>query len=40
MMVAIVKTKFATNISCFDPDLADKDAEEMDEDIRVIARQR
>ena len=40
MTVAIVKTKFAGELSCFDPDLADEDAEEIDEDIRIMTKQR
>ncbi|KAJ9654637.1 hypothetical protein H2201_008965 [Coniosporium apollinis] len=40
MTVAIVKTKFASELSCFDPDLADEDAEEIDEDIRIMTKQR
>lgn len=40
MTVAIVKTKFANDISCFEADEADEDAEEMEENIRAITRQR
>ena len=36
IIVAIVKTKFASQIECFDPDDSDKDAEEIDPIIRSI----
>ncbi|KAI6882191.1 hypothetical protein KC360_g5991 [Hortaea werneckii] len=38
--VAIVKTKFASRIECFDPDDGDEDAEEMDPVIRSMTDQR
>jgi superfamily II DNA helicase RecQ len=38
--VAIVKTKFASQIDCFDPDEGDEDAEEMDATIRGMTEQR
>ncbi|KAM0710533.1 hypothetical protein Q7P35_002203 [Cladosporium inversicolor] len=38
--VAIVKTKFASQIECFDPDDGDEDAEEMDQIIRSMTDQR
>ena len=34
--VAIVKTKFASQIECFDPDEGNKDAEEIDSTIRSM----
>jgi hypothetical protein len=34
--VAIVKTKFASQIECFDPDDGDEDAEEIDPIIRSM----
>ena len=40
MSVAIVKTKFASRIECFDPDEGDEDAEEMDATIRSMTEQR
>ena len=40
MTVAIVKTKFASQIGCFEADEDDEDAEEMDADIRAMTRQR
>lgn len=40
MTVAIVKTKFASQIGCFEADEDDDDAEEMDADIRAMTRQR
>ncbi|KAJ9620298.1 hypothetical protein H2203_008063 [Taxawa tesnikishii (nom. ined.)] len=40
MSVAIVKTKFASNIGCFEVNEDDEDAEEMEEDIRAMTRQR
>jgi hypothetical protein len=36
IIVAIVKTKFASQIECFDPDEGDKDVEEIDLTIRSI----
>jgi hypothetical protein len=39
-MVAIVKTKFASQIECFDPDEGDEDAEEIDLMIRSMTDQR
>lgn len=38
--VAIVKTKFAGQMECFDADDNDEDAEEMDEAIRIMTIQR
>jgi hypothetical protein len=38
--VAIVKTKFASQIECFDPDDGNEDAEEMDPIIRSMTDQR
>ena len=38
--VAIVKTKFASQIECFDPDEGDEDAEEIDATIRSMTEQR
>jgi hypothetical protein len=38
--VAIVKTKFASQIECFDPDDGDEDAEEIDPIIRSMTDQR
>lgn len=38
--VAIVKTKFASQMECFDADDNDEDAEEMDEAIRIMTIQR
>ncbi|KAM0714670.1 hypothetical protein Q7P37_003050 [Cladosporium fusiforme] len=38
--VAIVKTKFASQIGCFEADEGDDDAEEMDDAIRTMTRQR
>ena len=38
--VAIVKTKFASQIECFDPDDGDEDAEETDPIIRSMTDQR
>jgi hypothetical protein len=38
--VAIVKTKFASQIECFDPNDGDEDAEEMDPIIRSMTDQR
>ena len=38
--VAIVKTKFASQIECFDPDDGDEDVEEMDPMIRSMTDQR
>jgi len=38
--VAIVKTKFASQIECFDPDEGDEDAEEIDSTIRSMTDQR
>jgi hypothetical protein len=40
IIVAIVKTKFASRIECFDPDNGDEDVEEMDPIIRSITNQR
>jgi hypothetical protein len=36
--VAIVKTKFASQIACFEADDDDEDAEEMDEVVRTMTR--
>ena len=38
--VAIVKTKFASQIECFEADEDDEDAEEMDEAVRAMTKQR
>ena len=38
--VAIVKTKFASQIACFEANEDDEDAEEMDEAIQIMTRQR
>ena len=38
--VAIVKTKFASQIECFDPDEGDEDAEEIDPIVRSMTMQR
>ena len=38
--VAIVKTKFASQIACFEANEDDEDAKEMDEAIQIITRQR
>lgn len=38
--VAIVKTKFASRIECFDPNEDDEDAEEIDATIRGMTEQR
>jgi hypothetical protein len=38
--VAIIKTKFASQIACFEANNNDEDAEEMDEVVRTITRQR
>jgi hypothetical protein len=38
--VAIVKTKFASQIECFNPDEGDEDVEEMDVTIRGMTEQR
>ena len=38
--VAIVKTKFASQIECFDPDDGDEDAEEMETIVRSMTDQR
>ena len=40
MTVAIVKTKFASHINAFETNDDDEDAEEMDEDIRAMTKQR
>ncbi len=40
MTVAIVKTKFATYLGCFEADDEDEDAKEIEEDIRAMTRQR
>jgi hypothetical protein len=40
IIVAIVKTKFASQIECFDPNDSDEDTEEMDQIIRSITDQR
>ncbi|KAK6428909.1 hypothetical protein LTR95_014943 [Oleoguttula sp. CCFEE 5521] len=40
IIVAIVKTKFAGQIECFDPDEGDEDAEEIDLIVRSLAVQR
>lgn len=38
--VAIVKTKFASQVACFEADDEDEDAEEMDQAIQIMTRQR
>lgn len=38
--VAIVKTNFASQIECFDPDQGGEDAEEIDTTIRSMTKQR
>lgn len=40
MTVAIVKTKFASHINAFEANDDDEDAEEMEEDIRAMTKQR
>ncbi|KAK0767539.1 hypothetical protein LTR59_018288, partial [Friedmanniomyces endolithicus] len=40
MTVAIVKTKFANQIGCFAADSDDEDAEEMDDTIKTMTKQR
>ncbi|KAK5125289.1 hypothetical protein LTR85_000965 [Meristemomyces frigidus] len=40
MTVAIVKTKFANDLGCFDPNDVDDDGEEMEGDIRLMTQQR
>jgi superfamily II DNA helicase RecQ len=40
MTVAIVKTKFASDIGCFEMDPDDEDAEELEPDIQVLTKQR
>ena len=40
IIVAIVKTKFASQIECFDPDDSNEDAEEIDLIIRSMTNQR
>ncbi|KAK6439524.1 hypothetical protein LTR95_004275 [Oleoguttula sp. CCFEE 5521] len=40
MTVAIVKTKFASQIGVFEANVDDEDAEEIEEDIRIMTRQR
>ena len=40
MTVAIVKTKFASQIGLFDAEDDDEDAEEMEDDVRAMTRQR
>lgn len=40
MTVAIVKTKFASHINAFEANGDDEDAEEMEEDIRAMTKQR
>ena len=40
MTVAIVKTKFAAYIGCFEIDPDDEDAEEMEDDIRILTKMR
>ncbi|KAI7140984.1 hypothetical protein KC316_g16311, partial [Hortaea werneckii] len=40
MTVAIVKTKFASHINAFEANEDDEDAEEMDEDVRAMTKQR
>lgn len=38
--VAVVKTKFASHIECFDPDDDDEDAKEIDQNNRIMTQQR
>jgi superfamily II DNA helicase RecQ len=40
MTVAIVKTKFAAHIECFEIDPEDEDGEETEKDIRILTRMR
>ena len=40
MTVTIVKTKFASQIGCFEVNEKDEDAEEIEEDIRAMTKQR
>ncbi|KAK0822265.1 hypothetical protein LTR73_009357, partial [Friedmanniomyces endolithicus] len=40
MTVAIVKTKFASQIGLFEADDDDEDAEELEDDVRAMTRQR
>jgi hypothetical protein len=40
MTVAIVKTKFASQIGVFEIDADDEDAEEMEHDIRILTKMR
>jgi superfamily II DNA helicase RecQ len=40
MTVAIVKTKFTSHLGLFEADDADEDAEEMEDDIRAMTKQR
>jgi superfamily II DNA helicase RecQ len=41
MTVAIVKTKFAANVACFDVDeVGEEDAEEIEDDIKAMTKQR
>lgn len=40
MTVAIVKTKFAAHIGCFEMDPDDEDAEEIEDDIRILTKMR
>ena len=38
--MAIVKTKFAAHIGCFEIDPDDEDAEEIEDDIRILTKMR
>lgn len=40
MTVAIVKTKFAKDVACFEAESDDSDGEEVDHDIRLLTKQR
>ena len=40
MTVVIVKTKFASQIGVFEIDANDKDAEELEQDIRILTKMR
>ena len=40
MTGAIVKTKFASNIGVFEVDADNKDAEELEQDIRILTKMR
>ena len=40
MTAAIVKTKFASDVGCFEVASDDEDGEEMEDDIRLLTKQR